>query len=170
MPRSPALDRGDRLAEPEGHRQVAQVVLQRLDDLEVAELEHPVAPLDHGHLGAERGEHRRVLDADDAGPDDDHRARDPLEVDDPVGVDDAPLVEVDGAGRAGFVPVAITIFSAVTCRSLARPATDDRDRVRVDEAAGPVQQLDVVAGELAADDLDLAADHVLGAGSEVLRR
>ena len=34
------------------------------------------ALLDHGDLGAERGEHRGVLDADHAGADDDHRRRD----------------------------------------------------------------------------------------------
>ena len=37
------LDRGDRLAEAERHGEVPQVVLERLDDLLVAELEHPVA-------------------------------------------------------------------------------------------------------------------------------
>ena len=37
----------------------------------------------------------------------------------------------------------------------------------VDEAAGAGEQGDVVAGQLAADDVDLPADHVLGAGGQV---
>ena len=96
----PGLDRGHRLAEPEGDGEVAQVVLERLDDLHVAELEHPLALLDHGDLGAEGGEHGRVLDADHAGAGHHHRARDRLQVNDPVGVDDGALVELD-TGRAG---------------------------------------------------------------------
>ncbi len=69
------VDGGDLLAEAERDRQVAQVEPQRLDDLGVAEVQHRVALLDHGDLGAERGEHRRVLDADDAGADHHHRRR-----------------------------------------------------------------------------------------------
>ena len=67
----------------------------------VAELEQPLALLDHRHLRAERGEHRRVLDADHAGADDDERARDALQLQDAVRVEDRALVEVDVAGRAG---------------------------------------------------------------------
>ena len=40
------LDADDRLAEAEGDAEVAQVVLQRLDDLRVAELEQALALLD----------------------------------------------------------------------------------------------------------------------------
>jgi hypothetical protein len=39
-------------------------------DLGVHELERPVAAVDHRDLDAERREHRCVLDADNAGPDD----------------------------------------------------------------------------------------------------
>ena len=70
------LDADHLLAEAERDAELAQVVLQRLDDLVVAEVEQPGALLDDGHLGAERGEHRRVLDADHAGADDDERRRD----------------------------------------------------------------------------------------------
>ena len=60
------------LAEPERHREVAQVKLKRLDDLGIAEVQHRVALLDDGDLGAKGGEHRRVLDADHAGADHHH--------------------------------------------------------------------------------------------------
>src|SRR6201987_19064 len=49
----PGLDRGDRLPEPEGDREIAQVVLEGLDHFDIAEFEHPLALLDHGDLGAE---------------------------------------------------------------------------------------------------------------------
>ena len=57
-----------------------------------------VALFDDGDLGAEGGEHRRVLDADHPGADDDHRRRDELQVEDPVGVQHPLFVELD-AGR-----------------------------------------------------------------------
>ena len=63
------LHRLDNLAEPEGDRQVPEVELQRLDDLLVTKVEHPVALLDDRDLGAERGKDRRVLDANDTGTD-----------------------------------------------------------------------------------------------------
>ena len=48
------------------------------------------------------------------------------------------------------------------------PGLVDHDEgVRVDELRGADDQRDVVAGELVADDVDLPADHVLGAGGQV---
>ncbi len=101
-----AVDADDGLAEAEGDAEVAQVVLQRLDDLRVAELEQALALLDDRDARAERREHRRVLDADHAGADHDHRGRDVVELQDAVGVEDRALVERDvlrpvrrGAGR-----------------------------------------------------------------------
>ena len=101
--RAPTSTRGHLFAEAERDRQVAQVEAQRLDDLGVAEVQHVLPLLDDGDLGAQRGEHRRVLDADDAGADHHHRRRDRLEVEDAVGVQHPLLVELDapGAGRLG---------------------------------------------------------------------
>ena len=70
------------------------------------------------------------------------------------------------AGRAGLVPVAMTMFSALISRSCAGDLAQG-DGVVVDEPAGAGEQGDVVAGQLVADDVDLAADHVLGAGGQV---
>src|SRR5689334_16807386 len=90
-----------------------------------------------------------------------------VEVDDPVRVDDRLLVEVDAlrAGRASagrdddllggddLVPAARLVLEG--------------DRVRVGEPGRALQQPDPVAGQLAADDVDLPADDVLGAGGQV---
>ena len=69
----------------------------------IAEFQHGVALFDDGDLGAQRGEHRCVLDADHAGADHDHGRRDRLEIKDAVGVQHSLLVELDtfGAGRLG---------------------------------------------------------------------
>src|SRR5580700_7785946 len=157
----PRLDRGHRLPEPEGDSEIAQVVLERLDHLDVTELEHPVALLHDGDLGAEGGEHGRVLDPDHAGARDHHRARDRLQVDDPVGIDDGALVELD-AGRPGG-PGAGGDHDLVRAGP-ADPALAavDLDGVRVEEAAGAGHDRDPVTGELAAYHVHLAADHVGG--------
>jgi hypothetical protein len=63
------LDGGHRLTEAERNSKIAQI-LQGLHDFVVTELEHAIALFDDGDLRAERGEDRRVFDADDAGPDD----------------------------------------------------------------------------------------------------
>jgi hypothetical protein len=74
------LDGGDFLAEPEDDPKVAEVILQRLDDLGVDEVEETRALLDHRHLDTQGGGHRRVLEADDATSHDGHRLRDALEI------------------------------------------------------------------------------------------
>ena len=96
------LDAGHLFAESERDRQVAQVEAQRLDDLGVAEVQHVLPLLDDGHLAAQRGEHRRVLDADHARADHHHRRRDRLEIEDAVGVQHPLLVELHAFGSRGF--------------------------------------------------------------------
>ena len=73
-PSATSMD-SDRFAEAERDVAIAHLVDQLVDDLVVEELERPLAPLDERDPHAERGEHRGVLDADDAGADDGHRAR-----------------------------------------------------------------------------------------------
>ncbi len=109
------VDGGHLLAEPERHREVAQVELQRLDDLRVAEVQHVVALLHDGHLGAQRGEHRGVLDADHA------RRRPPPSRSAATSGRGCRRSPAPGlrrtrrpVGRAGLVPVAITMYSPRT--------------------------------------------------------
>jgi hypothetical protein len=157
----------DLLAEPEGHRQVAQMELQRLHDLRIAELEHPLALLDHRDPAAQRGEQRRVLDPDHPGPDDHERRWDLLQLEYLVGVEHPGRVEVDlgrprrpGAGG-----------DHDDRRGHRRPVTAMRtlhgDGVRIEEPAGAGEQLDVVTQQLGAHHLYLAADHMLGARQQV---
>ena len=122
--------------------------------------------LDDGDLGAERGEHRRVLDADHAGADHHHRGRHLVHAQDLIGVDDRLAVEVDGrrprrlgADRDDDLVGAELVLVAVV--------VDDDDRVRVDELRGADEQRDVVARELVADDVDLPVDHMRRPGGQV---
>ena len=130
----------DLLAEPERDRQVAQVELERLDDLGVAEVEHRGPLLDDGDPRAEGGEHRRVLDADHAGADDDHRAGHALQREDAVGVEDVLSSNSTAAGRAGLVPVAMTIVLRGDGVVVAAPLAVDGDGVRVHEARGAAER------------------------------
>ena len=68
-------DRDDLLAEPERRAALAHEVHQRFDHLAVDEVEDARPRLDHRDLDVEGGHHRRVLEADDAGADDDQVAR-----------------------------------------------------------------------------------------------
>ena len=82
------LDALDGLAEAEGHVGAAHLVDQLVDDLAIEELERTVALVDQRHLHAERREHRRVLDADDAAADDGQRPRQGLQIADLIAGDD----------------------------------------------------------------------------------
>ncbi len=161
-----ALHTDHGVAEAEDDSQVAEVVLQRLGDLSVAELEQPLALFDHRDLGAQRREHRGVLDADHAGADHDQRRGDRLEVEDAVGVEHVSLVEAHRCrpGRAG----AHRDDDAVGGHVPHVVAVGHRDRVLVLEPPHAGDQLDVVSGELVADDVDLTADHRLGAPQQVV--
>ena len=168
MPRVGHRDPGDLLAEPEGDREVAQVELQRLDDLGVAEVEHLGPALDDGDAGPERGEHRGVLDADHPGADDDHAGRDLLHREDAVGVDDAAVVELDLRGPCGSGAGGDDDLGGGDRLVLAAPVPDDLDGVLVDEPGGAAEQVDPVALQLRADHLLLAADDEVGAREQVL--
>ena len=73
------------------------------------------------------------------------------------------------AGRAGLVPVAMMIFSALDLAAAAG-AVGDLDVGRAGEARRPGQDGHPVAGELAAHDVVLPADDVMRAGGQVADR
>jgi hypothetical protein len=160
------LDRRDGLAEAERDSQVAQLILERFDDFTVAEFENVAAPFDDGDLRAERGEHRRVLDADDTRADHDHRLWDLRQVEDAVGIDDRLVVELDrrgsrrlGSGRDDDL---------VRRRDAVLPGSVlDFDGVGICEMSLTGQQRHVVAGKLAADHVDLSTHHMIRACHQV---
>ncbi len=112
------------------------MVLERFDDFDVAELEHPVALLHDRHLGAQGGEHGRVLDSDHSRAGDHHGARHSLQVDDAVGVDDRPVVELH-AGWPGRPGTGGDHDLVGTGPLQPAAAIVDRDDMRVHEISGP---------------------------------
>ena len=97
------LDRRHLLAEAKDDAELAQVVLQALRRSGVAEVEHGRA-FDHRDLRPERGEHRRVLDPDHAGPDDDRRGRIGPGTGQAVGIEDVRSSKSTSGGCAGRSP------------------------------------------------------------------
>ncbi len=144
------------------------MILERLDDLFVAELEHAITPLDDRDFAAEGREDRRVLDADDPGTDDDERRGDAVESQDPVGVDDALAVERDVRRACGARPRGDHDVTRGDPQLAA--AVIDRERVLVDEARRAVEQLDAIPGELVLHDLVLAGHDLRGSPGEVVHR
>ena len=77
---------------------------QFVDDFMIEARQRSEVAVDDGHLHAQRGEHRRVLDADDPGTDNRHRARKPVEAEhrvrcrnDSLGVLHSPWLTRHGA-------------------------------------------------------------------------
>jgi hypothetical protein len=146
------------------------VELERLHDLGVAEVEHRGALLHHRHAGAERREHRGVLDADHAGADHDHGVGHLLDLEHAVRVEHALVVELDlrgpvRPGARGDDDVLGGDGVVVTAGG-----TVHGDGVRIVEVRRAAEDVDVVAQQLVADDLHLAPDDVRGAGQQVADR
>ena len=154
------LHAGHLFAEAERDRQVAQVEPQGLDDFGIAEIQHVLPLLDDGHLAAQRGEHRRVLDADHAGADHHHRCRDRLEIEDAVGVQHTLLVEFHafGAGRLGAGGDDDVL--AADRGALATGAIFDEQGVLVAEPGFAGDEINSVAHQLISHHIGLLADDV----------
>jgi hypothetical protein len=146
------------------------VELERLHDLRVAEVQHLWPLLHDRDAGAERGEHGGVLDADHPCPDDDERCGHALQAQHRVGVEHPLIVELDlgwtGRLRAGGDDDVLRRDDL----EIAARLTLDGHGVRVLEPGDAAEDVHVVAQELVADHLDLAADHMLCARQQVLDR
>ena len=94
-----AVDLLHGLAEAESDALLPHLVDQFVDDLRVAELEQALVAVDERDLDAELGEHRRVLDADDARADHRDRARQFRQADDVVAREHRAVVGLDRRGR-----------------------------------------------------------------------
>ena len=114
-----------------------------------------------------RREHRRVLDADHPGADDHHRGRNGLEIQDAVGVEYPGIVEFDARGPQGLGARREDDEAPANGDALGPARVLDLQRVCVGEAGVSDVELDAVAHQLGADDVDLLADDVLSAGQEV---
>ena len=143
---------------------------QSFDDLGVAEVQHRLPLLHHGHLRAERGEDRCVFDADDARSDHDHRRWNLLQAKDAVGVQHALVVEFDALRARGFGPGRNDDVITRDRGAFGVPVVVHDDGVRVQEASVAGEQIDLVAHELRAHHVDFLGDHVCGTEVQILGR
>src|SRR5216683_915479 len=144
---------------------VAQVIAKRLDHLRIRKLQQARPFFDQGDAHAQRRKHASVLDADDAAAHHDQRFGDFRHLQNLVAVDDVAVVEGNqrrfrglGAGGdddlGGFV--------------VALAAHADHVDVRgVGKAGHAGDDLDAVARELRANDVDFGLDDVLRAEREI---
>jgi hypothetical protein len=160
------LDRLHGLAEAERDVARAHLVEQLVDDLAVEELEGPLPPLDQRHRHAEGGEDRGVLDADDARADHGECPRELLQLHHVVGVQDDLAVGPDPrrVGRMGADRDQDVLGGDLPPAAVRA----DHQRVGIDERGLAGQERHVVAAELVLDHLDLAGDHDVDAGEELL--
>ena len=167
-PLSSRLNRGDLLAEPEHEPERPQVVLQRLDQLVVDEVQDPRPLLDERDVHAERGGHRGVLEPDHAAADHRQRPRQLGQVEDPVGVEHGALVELDSgrARRRG----ADGDDDALGGQPEARAGARDLERVRVGERRRALEHAHAVAAQLVGDHVLLVLDHLVRAREQVVDR
>jgi hypothetical protein len=162
------LQAADLLPQPQRHAVAAQVEGQPVHDLGIDERQQARPLVDEGHAHAQRGEHARVLQADDPGTDDGQAARQPVERDRVVAGEDAPAVEGDvvvarHGGAGGDHDVAAAEGLAAVATGLV-----DHDRVRVEERPVTRVQVHAVAHELVAHDVGLVPHHLVGAEAQVV--
>ena len=130
-----------------------------IDDLRVHELERSLTFVDDRDLDAERGEHRSVFDADDAGAHDGERSREPRERTDVVARDHRVAVRPDAVRRNG----ACAARNQDVRRRDLTPVLARRDAqpVRVDERRLAAENVDAVARQLIDDDRAFARNHFI---------
>ena len=144
------------------------MVLERLGDLAVEEAEDLVSALDERHLDAQSRHHASVLGADDAPANHNHGLRQPYELEKGVGTKDRLVVKWDALGPSRAA--ARRDHEHLGAQSFGVVGTSDFQQVGRDEASRPPDQLDTVALEMAANEVELVADHLLADEDQVGHR
>src|SRR5579883_1370456 len=156
------------LVEAQGHAIVSQMVGERFHHFAVGEVQQAETFFDQDDAHAERGEHASVFDTDHAASDHQERSRDIGHFKDMIAVDDRAAVQrhFRAAGRASSGGD----DDGVGGSGLRAAGTIHLQRMRVNEFGRAADQLNVVARQLALDDIDLSLDHVLDAQRQVGHR
>eukprot|EP00913_Durusdinium_trenchii_P023283 g21861.t1 len=154
--------------EPEHDPLRPGVVQQRVDDFAVAEFEQSFAAVDDRDVHTEGREHDRVLDADHAAADDNHRSRDALQIEKVVGIENRFAVEGNVIGPRRFRPRRDQ--NLVSGDGDVSVASADFHIVRADEPGVARVNVDAVTLELIADDIDFDLRDVRDLPPEVVHR
>src|SRR5262245_12381586 len=141
---------------------------ERVDNFAVAEFEDFLAAIDNGYADPERGEHDRIFETDHAAPDDDHGARDRVELQDLVGIKDVLAVERNVRRPRGFGAARHEDMPGLQVHCLF-VALDD-DFVRTGESGLAAIQVDPVPVELVMNDFDFVLDDVGHLAAQIVHR
>jgi len=133
-------------------------------------IRRPVALVDQSHPNAERGKNAGVFAADHAGSDDGQGPRQPVELQDVVTSENPFAVERSIRGAGSFRPGG---NDDLFCRDRAGDSGIDvveSKGIGANEACRRGDQLDTVAHQLVAGDVDFVLDHPVGAKQQILHR
>src|SRR5262249_51814273 len=155
------------LAEPEDKPEPAKVVLERLDQL-VVEAEQPRLRVDDRHVDAERDGNGCKLEPDHAAADNGEPLREIREPQDPLGVEDRSVVEVDPCGTVGCC--ADGDHDPLRTDPVWRGTFANLERVRTDEGGRPLEDPDAAPPELVSDRTLLMLDDLLRSPQQVVDR
>ena len=160
----------DFLAQAHGDPPLAQMVRQRLDDFGVDEGQQARGLLDDRHPNPERGEDTRILASDNAGADDRQRCREILELQDVVAGKNAIAVQRHPRIARRLGADCDQNLIGGDCSGAGIFLERQLQRVRIDKGCLGMLQLDAVAKELMAGDVDFVAHHRFDAKKQIRQR
>ncbi len=164
------LQPADALVEPQRHPVFAQVMAELVDDFVVDERQQPVALVDQGDPNAESGKDAGIFAADHAGADHRQCPRQPVELQDVVAGENPLAIERNVRRTGGFRPGG---DDDLFCGDRAgRSAVDiiEAKSVGRHEGCRRCDELDIIAHQLMAGDVDFVLDHPVGAKQQILHR
>src|SRR6516164_3178549 len=156
------------LPQPEDGTQLPKLETEAFHNFAVGEVQYEGALVEQGNLHAQGGEHRGILQPDDAPAHHDQLARQLLQLMYLVGVEN-PLT-IDGYLRIVSRPRAAGDHKVVAAYDRRGDIALHFHRVVRHEPRIPFQHGHTIATKLRLDDLDLACHYRVGAEDEVLHR
>ena len=143
---------------------------QRIHNLVIDEGQQSLAHFDQGHARPQRGEHAGVFAADHAAADHRQRLRQMIQLEQAIAGEDRLAIKRD-AGGLGHGRAHRDHDAARRQFVLAFLAHKvEVHRVLIDDGGDAGEKLDAVALQLMPADLDLVANHVVGAQQQVVHR
>ena len=164
------LQPADALVEPQGNPVFPKVMAELVDDFVVDERQQPVAFVDQGHPNAESGKDAGIFAADHAGADDRQCPRQPIELQHVVTGENPLSIERDMRVAGGFRPGGDDDLLCLDRAGGGAVDVVEADGVRRDKGCRRRDQLDIIAPQLVAGDVDLVLDHPVGAKQQILHR
>jgi len=158
----------DPFSESEGDPLVAHLIVQRVLDLIVHKIQWALPLVDQRDARAEDLKDRGIFHPDDPGANEDHRAGNLREIEQPVGVDDVPVIELDA--RRPSRPRSDRDDDLVGGQGPRALIGRHQNVMRIDKRTGPRHDLDVIPDQLIPDDVDFGLDDAVRTEGQVFDR